>query len=178
MAIHLSEYSESWVGDFMGVATTLVDALDGHGGQGIEHIGATSVPKMVARPIIDIAVIAAPLALEEACEALAPLGYVAGGEKQEGEGYRKLNTPTSGVLHALTVFEEDSLLLHASIAARQVLMNSPELVAEFSGYKRGLAFTGAIDVEEYRAAKVPMFQKILREAGMDEEALAGLAASF
>ena len=57
-------------------------------------------------------------------------------------------------------------------------MNSPELVAEFSGYKRGLAFTGAIDVEEYRAAKVPMFQKILREAGMDEEALAGLAASF
>ena len=98
----------------MGVATTLVDALDGHGGQGIEHIGATSVPKMVARPIIDIAVIAAPLALEEACEALAPLGYVAGGEKQEGEGYRKLNTPTSGVLHALTVFEEDSPLLHAS----------------------------------------------------------------
>ena len=178
MAIHLSEYSESWVGDFMGVATTLVDALDGHGGQGIEHIGATSVPKMVARPIIDIAVIAAPLALEEACEALAPLGYVAGGEKQEGEGYRKLNTPTSGVLHALTVFEEDSPLLHASIAARQVLMNSPELVAEFSGYKRGLAFTGAIDVEEYRAAKVPMFQKILREVGMDEEALAGLAASF
>lgn len=178
MAIHLSEYSESWVGDFMGVATTLVDALDGHGGQGIEHIGATSVPKMVARPIIDIAVIAAPLALEEACEALAPLGYVAGGEKQEGEGYRKLNTPTSGVLHALTVFEEDSPLLHASIAARQILMNSPELVAEFSGYKRGLAFTGAIDVEEYRAAKVPMFQKILREAGMDEEALAGLAASF
>ncbi|MCG7443137.1 dephospho-CoA kinase/protein folding accessory domain-containing protein [Mycobacteroides abscessus subsp. abscessus] len=178
MAIHLSEYCESWVGDFMGVATTLVDALDGHGGQGIEHIGATSVPKMVARPIIDIAVIAAPLALEEACEALAPLGYVAGGEKQEGEGYRKLNTPTSGVLHALTVFEEDSPLLHASIAARQVLMNSPELVAEFSGYKRGLAFTGAIDVEEYRAAKVPMFQKILREAGMDEEALAGLAASF
>ncbi|QEU12157.1 GrpB family protein [Dermabacter vaginalis] len=178
MAIHLSEYSESWVGDFMGVATTLVDALDGHGGQGIEHIGATSVPKMVARPIIDIAVIAAPLALEEACETLAPLGYVAGGEKQEGEGYRKLNTPTSGVLHALTVFEEDSPLLHASIAARQVLMNSPELVAEFSGYKRGLAFTGAIDVEEYRAAKVPMFQKILREAGMDEEALAGLAASF
>ncbi|WP_250258594.1 GrpB family protein [Dermabacter sp. Marseille-Q3180] len=178
MAIHLSEYSESWVGDFMGVATTLVDALDGHGGQGIEHIGATSVPKMVARPIIDIAVIAAPLALEEACEALAPLGYVAGGERQEGEGYRKLNTPTSGVLHALTVFEEDSPLLHASIAARQILMNSPELVAEFSGYKRGLAFTGAIDVEEYRAAKVPMFQKILREAGMDEEALAGLAASF
>ncbi len=178
MAIHLSEYSESWVGDFMGVATTLVDALDGHGGQGIEHIGATSVPGMVARPIIDIAVIAAPLALDEACEALAPLGYVAGGEKHEGEGYRKLNTPTSSVLHALTVFDENSPLLHASIAARQVLMNSPELVAEFSGYKRGLAFTGAINVDEYRAAKAPMFQKILREAGMDEAALASLSASF
>lgn len=178
MAIHLSEYSESWVGDFMRVATTLVDALDGHGGQGIEHIGATSIPGMVARPIIDIAVVAAPLALDEACEALAPLGYVAGGDGQEGEGYRKLNTPTSGVLHSLTVFDEGSPLLHASVAARQVLMNSPELVAEFSGYKRGLAFTGAIDVDEYRRAKAPMFQKILREAGMDEDALTSLVASF
>ena len=178
MAIHLSEYSESWVGDFMGIATALVDALDGHGGQGIEHIGATSVPGMVARPMIDIAVIAAPLALDEACEALGPLGYVAGGQNQEGEDYRKLNTPTSGALHSLTVFDEESPLLHASIAARQVLMNSPELVAEFSGYKRGLAFTGAIGVEEYRTAKAPMFQKILREAGMDEDALAALTVSF
>ena len=82
------------------------------------------------------------------------------------------------MLHSLTVFDEGSPLLHASVAARQVLMNSPELVAEFSGYKRGLAFTGAIDVDEYRRAKAPMFQKVLREAGMDEDALTSLAASF
>lgn len=188
MAIHLSEYSETWIQDFMTVATKLVDALDGHGGQGIEHIGSTSVPGLVSRPIIDIAVIAAPLAIEEASAALTRSGYLRATEPSAGAegsdaildapGYARFNTPNDAVLHSLTVFEEDSPLLHAHLATRHVLMNNEALMQEFAGYKRGLAFTGAISIEEYRAAKAPMFQKVLTEAGMDEAAIEEIARHY
>lgn len=190
MAIHLSEYSNSWIGDFMSLATRLVDALDGHGGQGIEHVGSTAVPGLVSRPIIDIAVIAAPLALAEASAAVEKLGYVrfspvgSGGGTADGvgepltrdssdllvnsPGFVRFNAPHESVLHSLTVYEDTSALLHAHLAVRHTLMNNDALRDEFSGYKRGLAFTGAISIGEYRAAKVPMFQKILQAAGMSE----------
>lgn len=175
MAIHLSEYSETWVSDFMNVATRLVEALDGHGGQGIEHIGSTSVPGMVARPIIDIAVIAAPMGMDEATEALEKIGYV---RLLDREGARAFNTPTDAALHSLTLFDESSPELHAAIAMRQVLMENEVLRAEFSGYKRGLAFTEAMGVEEYRAAKAPMFAKVLEAAGMSTEGVASIAAVY
>lgn len=184
MAIHLSEYSDTWVSDFMTVAGRLVEALDGHGGQGIEHIGATSVPGMVARPIIDIAVIAAPLAMDEASEALEKLGYVREGRQASaapgevaGDGRdleRTFLAPTDAALHSLTLFDEESPRLHAAIAVRQVLMTNEALAAEFSGYKRGLAFSGDIDVAAYKAAKNPMFAKVLKAAGMDDAAIQGL----
>ena len=191
MAIHLSEYSESWIQDFMTVATKLVDALDGHGGQGIEHIGSTAVPGLVSRPIIDIAVIAAPLALDEASAALEKLGYMKAhandeaGESDPGSdsiltspGYVRFNTPNDAVLHSLTVFTEESPLLHAHLATRHVLMNNDALRDEFAGYKRGLAYTGAISIDEYRGAKTPMFAKVLAEAGMSEDDAAQITAHY
>lgn len=201
MAIHLSEYSDSWIGDFMSVATRLVDALDGNGGQGIEHVGSTAVPGLVSRPIIDIAVIAAPLALAEASAAVEKLGYVrfspagvgSGGsadgvaEPLEQEpsdllvnspGFVRFNTPTESVLHSLTVYEDTSPLLHAQLAVRHTLMNNDALRDEYSGYKRGLAFTGAISIEEYRAAKTPMFLKILQAAGMSEAEAQGITGQY
>ncbi|MDO5644160.1 MAG: GrpB family protein [Dermabacter sp.] len=177
MPIHLSEYTESWVQDFMSVASRLVDALDGHGGQGIEHIGATAVPSMVARPIIDIAVIAAPLALEEATATLAAAGYRPG-QQLPDLGARRFHAPADAVLHSLVLCEEDSALLHAHLAVRHVLMNDPVLAAEMAGYKRGLAFTGDIGVEAYAAAKTPMFARVLEAAGMQAAQRSAIAASF
>ena len=207
MAIHLSEYSDTWINDFMQIAGTLVDALNGRGGQGIEHIGSTAVPGLVSRPIIDIAVIAAPLAMQEAASTLESIGYVRMQPKdRQDHGDHSTSTtssfdeagavpdpvraleldvkeinfraPNTTALHSLTLFDEESLLLHASVAIRQQLMENSDLKAEFAGYKRGLAFTNAIDVHDYRAAKTPMFATILKEAGMDEGQIALITAAY
>lgn len=179
MAIHLNEYTETWVNDFFELAKGLVSALDGHGGQGIEHVGATAVPGLPARAIIDIAVIAAPLGLEEASEALIKQGYVPAKDTDQG---RHFKAPNTKALHSLTVYEEDSRQLHALVATRNILMENEALAAEFAGYKRGIVkgagIFGDLSVQEYQEAKAPMYAKILRAAGMSEAEIQAVASSF
>ena len=54
--MHLSEFQESWESDFEKIANFLSPALTGSSAR-ILHVGSTSIPGSIAKPIIDIDVV-------------------------------------------------------------------------------------------------------------------------
>lgn len=76
MRIQLSHPRPEWASEFTSEAARLQSALTRFEAQ-IEHIGSTSVPGLVAKPILDI-LIGLPQAddLDMAAFALLPLGYL------------------------------------------------------------------------------------------------------
>lgn len=52
----IQEYQEKWVEDFKAIESVITDALIGLN-ISIEHVGSTAVPKLAAKPIIDIDIV-------------------------------------------------------------------------------------------------------------------------
>lgn len=74
--IRVVDYDPSWPERYAEEATLLSAALGGHAVGGIHHVGSTSVPGLMAKPVIDILVGVESLAAARPCiEIVAPLGY-------------------------------------------------------------------------------------------------------
>src|SRR5919202_11520 len=73
--LELVPYDPAWPAAFAREATRLATALGAHATR-IEHVGSTSVPHLLAKPVIDIAVAVTSEAAADACvEPLSAHGY-------------------------------------------------------------------------------------------------------
>ena len=128
---------------------------------GIHHIGATSVPGLAAKPIVDM--MAGVRDFEEARAAYEPL---------LAEGY--VHTPhRPGIAHhfskagnGLHLTEPGSDLWNERLAFRDALRADPELVAEYAGLKLRLAEAHPDDREAYTAGKRAFVGRVLAGAGL------------
>jgi GrpB-like predicted nucleotidyltransferase (UPF0157 family) len=157
--VRLVEWTPRWAELFEVEAERLSEAL-GDLAIAIEHYGSTSVPGLVAKPLLDI-LVGGPDATDPLpyIAALTPLGY----------DY----APHAGVPEHL-VFGRGTArthLLHAvryggkawrrGLAFRDALRADPKLREEYAALKRGLAERHAADRSRYTDAKSAFVDRVL-----------------
>jgi GrpB-like predicted nucleotidyltransferase (UPF0157 family)/SAM-dependent methyltransferase len=158
----VQEYQPRWAEEFAALRDVLAKHL-GSMAQSIDHVGSTSVPGMLAKPILDVDVeIGAGATVDQVSAKLAELGYHYEGEKAipDRHAYRKTSdeVPLVEPLRAWmnqhvyacpTGSAERARHLHF----RDALVASPELREEYRSIKK-LCLAGADgDPTKYQAAK-------------------------
>lgn len=164
MTVILREYDHLWSSQFEMEREVIAAAL-GHEAKRIEHVGSTSIPGMMAKPIIDIAVGIDSFADFNAdfISKLEEIGY---------EYVPKLEFPNRRFFrrgqwgagtHHLHVYELTSDDWKKIICFRDYLRNHPEVAMEYMNLKQ-LLVEGGIGREAYTNRKGPFIQSVVKRA--------------
>ncbi len=171
--IKIFDYDPQWSLVFTALERVLETAL-GNLALSIEHVGSTSVPKLAAKPIIDIdVVIESNARLPEAIQSLAGLGYfhegdlgIAGREAfgRQGQDVPRDGTGRTWPNHHLYVCVQDSEELARHLAFRDYLRENPAAVLVYEKLKRQLAQQFPHDIDLYIEGKRTFVEEILERA--------------
>lgn len=144
-------HERRWYDDF-GVEAAAIRRVVGPALTGIEHIGSTAVPGLVAKPIIDMLGIAASLDDVEA-GALGDLGYAALGEYGiRGRRYFRKDGADGTRTHHLHIFAAGHPAIERHLAFRDYLRAHAPVAADYAALKTALA--GRDDYQQAKAAFV------------------------
>jgi GrpB-like predicted nucleotidyltransferase (UPF0157 family) len=169
--VEVLPYAASWAASFEAVRAQLLAAWP-PAGVAVEHIGSTSVPGLVAKPVIDVLLGAASLSgIESRIPDLEALGYeyIAKYEREiPMRRYFVGTTPDSlrVHLHAVVV---GSRIWNDHLAFRDALRADPALAARYAALKLRLAAEFAHDKAAYTAAKAPFILAVLAAARPDPD---------
>ena len=129
----------------------------------IEHVGSTSVPGLAAKPIIDIVLVVADSADEQAYVApLAAAGYVLRIREPDWHEHRVLKGPDTNV--NLHVFSEGSPEIDRMLAFRDRLCADDTDRTHYERSKRELAKREWKYVQDYADAKTAVVEEIIARA--------------
>jgi GrpB-like predicted nucleotidyltransferase (UPF0157 family) len=135
---------------------------------GIHHVGATSIPGLASKPIIDV--IAGVRDLDEARAAFEPLAehsYVYAPHRPGiAHHFAKPALRLSQMTHNLHLTEPGSDLWRERLAFRDALRNDPKLVIEYQALKMRLANMHRSDVDAYTVGKRAFVTRVLASAGL------------
>ncbi len=137
----------------------------------VEHVGSTAVPRLAAKPIVDISVVVrgerdAPAAIAR----LAGIGYVHQGSLGI-DGREAFGAPAFLPPHHLYLCQSGSLALRNHLAVRDYLRAHPAVAADYGALKKRLANQFPDDVASYVEQKTDTILGILRMAGFDADEL-------
>jgi GrpB-like predicted nucleotidyltransferase (UPF0157 family) len=101
--INIVEYDPAWRESFLREAKRIRESL-GEGALQVEHIGSTSVPGLVAKPIIDILLVVADSSDESSyVPALEAAGYILRIREPEWHEHRLFKGPDTNInMHVFT----------------------------------------------------------------------------
>jgi GrpB-like predicted nucleotidyltransferase (UPF0157 family) len=132
----------------------------------VEHVGSTSVPGLVAKPVIDL-VLAVPDPTDEASyvEPLVQLGYALRHREPDWQEHRLLKPldPAAQQVN-LHVFRIGSVEVDRMLAFRDHLRSDPDDLALYRRTKQGLARRSWELVQQYADAKGPVVEDIVARA--------------
>lgn len=164
----LAEHDPAWARAFEAEAAAIREAL-GERVLAVEHVGSTSVPGLLAKPIVDIAV--AVGSVRDAEAAVAPL---------EARGYAHRGMHGDDPLRRYFVLDRDGrrvFQLHLWIlpaagwerhlAFRDLLRARPDLADAYAREKRRVAEAVGWDKGAYSLAKGPFIERISGDAPVD-----------
>jgi GrpB-like predicted nucleotidyltransferase (UPF0157 family) len=161
-------YDPEWPRRFEAERTLLEPKLAPWLEGGIHHIGATSIPGLAAKPIIDM--MAGVRDLSEARAAFGPLreqSYVYTPHRPGiAHHFSKPSARLSEATHSLHLTEPGSDLWRERIAFRDALRADPALAAEYETLKLRLAQEHRGDVAAYTAGKRAFVVRVLASAGI------------
>lgn len=134
----------------------------------VEHIGSTAVPELLAKPIIDIAVIVANIDdFERSIEPLSRLGYRHRGQHGEDALRRYFVLEREGRRVAqLHMWAAQSAAWRVALAFRDLLRSRADLRAAYAAEKVRLAEAVSGDKRAYAARKEPFVTALLESAGL------------
>ncbi len=159
----VSEYNPDWPDWFARIREAVAEKL-GPACLAIEHFGSTSVPGMVAKPVIDVDVVVEPGRFEEVKALLLELGYRHEGDLgiPEREAFRLDADGPAAALppHHLYVCPCESPELGRHRAFRSFLLAHPDWAARLSELKRSLVAQHGDDREAYIAGKDALVKEI------------------
>jgi GrpB-like predicted nucleotidyltransferase (UPF0157 family) len=185
-------HNPSWALHFAKVRDNLLSILKEIPILSIEHVGSTSIPDLLAKPVLDIDIVVPNNdVLESARTALVAAGYTDLGEMgiKDRVGFRQPGNPhwkTDATGPAEGVSWEDEMrrnvyvVLEGSTALKnhrdvqRVLIEDGELRNRYGEVKRELAERELDDLRPlrtYRLGKNEIMLEILRRAGWGEEEL-------
>jgi GrpB-like predicted nucleotidyltransferase (UPF0157 family) len=141
----------------------------------IEHVGSTAVPGLAAKPVIDLdVVVPSRTEVPTAVARLTTLGYDHLGDLGI-EGREAFRPPDGAPAHHLYVCRSDAPSLANHLALRDHLRGRADLARAYGDLKKRLAHAFPNDIDAYVAAKTDFVVAVLREAGLSEDHLAGIA---
>ena len=157
--IQLHEYDAGWPERFRREAARLHQALGGRELR-IEHIGSTSVPRLAAKPIVDILVVLDDPDDEASyLPALGAAGYVLRVREPEFDRYRMLRTPEKDV--HVHVYPPDSAEIERYLLLRDRLRTDAADRALYEATKRRLAARDWPTMDHYAEAKSEVVEAII-----------------
>lgn len=131
----------------------------------VEHIGSTSVPGLIAKPVLDLMPLVRRFEDGFACVApMRAMGYWYAGDY--GIPGRHLFVRGSPRTHHVHVLVEGSKESVRHLAVRDVLRQRPEMAARYAALKRELAAKFGDDREGYAMAKSGFMGEVFGVAGV------------
>jgi GrpB-like predicted nucleotidyltransferase (UPF0157 family) len=123
----------------------------------LHHIGSTSIPGILAKPIIDLLGVVDDLeATDRESGRLRDLGYeVMGPFGIEGRRYFRKFDAAGRRTHHLHVFEAGSPHIERHLAFRDFLRSHPAKANEYSALKNAITSESGVSWERYVEAKGP-----------------------
>jgi GrpB-like predicted nucleotidyltransferase (UPF0157 family) len=160
--IQIVDYDPEWPVLFGREADRIQAAL-GSGALRIEHIGSTSVPGLVAKPIVDILLVVAESADEAAyVPALEAAGYMLRIREIHWYEHRMFSGPDTAI--NLHVFSSGCVEIDRILMFRDWLRNSAEDRDLYARTKLALARKEWKDVQSYADAKTGVVEEIIGRA--------------
>lgn len=160
--IHLADYDPDWPRLFRRESDRIRATLGDHALQ-IEHIGSTAVPGLAAKPIIDILLVVADSADEQAYVApLEAAGYVLRIREPDWHEHRVLKGPDTNV--NLHVFSQGSPEIERMLAFRDRLRSNEPDRLHYERSKRELTERNWKYVQDYADAKTQVVEEIIARA--------------
>jgi GrpB-like predicted nucleotidyltransferase (UPF0157 family) len=160
--ITLVEYDRVWPENFAREAKRIKAAL-GDRAIMVEHIGSTSVPGLVAKPIIDILLVVADSADEALyVPALEAAGYVLRIREPDWHQHRLFKGPDTNI--NLHVFTQGSEEIRKHLTLRDWLRRNEADRELYARSKRSLASKKWKYVQNYADAKTEVIEAILERA--------------
>jgi GrpB-like predicted nucleotidyltransferase (UPF0157 family) len=158
--VQLAEWTPRWTELFTAEAARLRIAL-GDLAIAIEHYGSTSVPGLVAKPLLDI-LVGGPAANDAApyIAALAPLGYDYAAHAGVPE-HLVFGRGTART-HLVHVVRHGGGAWHGALAFRDALREDAALRDAYAALKRELAQSHGAERSRYTAAKSAFVEHVLR----------------
>src|SRR6266705_3564905 len=160
--ITLSEYDTTWPKQFAREAERIRAAL-GPRALRIEHVGSTSVPGLIAKPIIDILLVVADSSDEPSyIPALEKAGYVLRIREPDWHQHRLFKGPDTNI--NLHVFTQGSEEIQRTLLLRDWVRTNEADRELYARTKRSLARRKWKYVQNYADAKSEVVKAILESA--------------
>ncbi|MFW9832992.1 MAG: GrpB family protein [Candidatus Thorarchaeota archaeon] len=165
--VMVERYNPEWASWFEKLSTFFQSKLD-HYVVRIEHVGSTSIPGMIAKPIIDFDVVIRMPDFDEVRSCLENIGYVHEGDLgiPEREAFALTNLKLKEELppHHLYVCDINSKELHRHIAFRNYLRTHPDDATKYSEIKVQLVKKHSRDRTLYMDGKDHLVKELLEKA--------------
>ena len=154
-AVQLSTHDPAWADQAAREGGRILEAA-GPAIISVQHIGSTSIPGILAKPIIDLMGIGPDLeTIESARPRLESLGYAWHGEYGlDGRRYCTLTDTTTGLRRFhLHCYADGDRSIRRHIAFRDYLRAQPDEAHEYERMKQGCAAKHPADSNAYTACK-------------------------
>ena len=160
--VKLSRYRSVWVKEFEAEKKRLTDVL-GSKVVDIQHIGSTSVPGLVAKPIIDLSIgIRRFKDTEKLVKPLAKLGYRFDRKFQHQRFFAK--GPDTKRTHYLHVMRYDGKKWKSDKLFRDYLRTHPRRVVAYAAVKERLAKQFSNERQKYSDGKDRFIKETMKMA--------------
>ncbi|RDB60946.1 hypothetical protein C1878_12945 [Gordonibacter sp. 28C] len=158
--IILEKYNPAWPAEFEKIKREL-DSVLGSTALAIEHVGSTSVPGLVAKPIIDIDVVIDGC-FDETRRILESAGYRHEGNLGiEGREAFSYDVKAHLMKHHLYVCDMRSAELQRHLSFRNLLRANETARNEYARVKQAAAALHPHDVDAYTSSKGPFVENAL-----------------
>ena len=167
--VRLAPYDPAWARQYAREAARIRKAL-GRRIVDIQHVGSTSVPGLLAKPVIHVAVAIRDLADVGRCiEPLEGLGYLYLGDQENRGDHFFAKGPDRTRTHYVHVVESGGANWNEYLLFRDLLRRDPKLRDKYARLKRRLAGSCTDDRKTYTKRKKPFIERVIERANRPQQ---------
>ena len=162
--VELIEYNNDWRNNF-DIEAGKIKKIFGDDLLRIEHVGSTAIPGILAKPIIDIALLVSDLQeVKKYVKGLKKIGYniKVDDEKFEGRLFFTKGTEEKRTNY-LHVGDRNSNYIVDMITFKELLLENEDLIYSYSEIKRFLADKYQDDRKSYTESKTDFVKRVLNK---------------